>query len=117
MAASGRAASVRPGTRPSESGGRPRCSLLVHVTGDLTLEDRDRLISGNVFAERRSTGREGHVSLFLSRTPLDRIVHGVWPLLTTWGGEGVGDHEKCRKLITKSAELAQIIGAPFSLSS
>ena len=89
----------------------------MHVTGDLTLEDRDRLISGNVFAERRSTGREGHVSLFLSRTPLDRIVHGVWPLLTTWGGEGVGDHEKCRKLITKSAELAQIIGAPFSLSS
>jgi hypothetical protein len=31
--------------------------------------------------------------------------------------EGVGDHEKCCEPITKSAELAQIIGTPFSLSS
>lgn len=29
----------------------------------------------------------------------------------------VGDHEKCSEPITKSAELAQIIGAPSSLSS
>lgn len=58
-------------------------------SGNLTLEDRDRLLSGNVFAEGRSAGREGHVSLFLSRTPLDRMVRGVRPLLTTWGGEGI----------------------------
>lgn len=55
----------------------------------LTLVNRDQLLSGNVFAEGRPGGRVGHVSLFLSRTPLDRMVHGVWPLLTTWGGEGI----------------------------
>lgn len=60
-----------------------------YESGDLTHEDRDRLLSGNVFAEGRSAGREGHVSLFLSRTPLDRMVHAVRPLLTTWGGEGI----------------------------
>jgi len=60
-----------------------------YESGVLTFEDRDRLLSGNVFAEGRWTGREGHVSLFLSRTPLERMVHGVRPLLTTWGGEGI----------------------------
>jgi hypothetical protein len=60
-----------------------------YESGHLSRVLRDRLLTGHVFAEADEEGRAGHVSLFVSRTPLDRRVHGVWALLTTWGGEGV----------------------------
>jgi hypothetical protein len=70
--------------------------------GHLSGAERDQLVSGNVFSEGKSHGRAGHVSLFLSRTPLDRRVSGVWSLLTTWGGEGIymahGGHALREKL-------------------
>jgi hypothetical protein len=80
-----------------------------HESGILTLENRDQLLSGNVFAERRSIGREGHVSLFMSMTPLDRRVSGIWPLLATWGGEGI-HMARGGSLLRES--LLQRIGTP-----
>lgn len=73
-----------------------------HELGHLSPEERNHLLSGHVFVEGREHGRAGHASLFISRTPLDRMLHGVWPLLTTWGGEGIymaqGGHSMRDKL-------------------
>jgi hypothetical protein len=57
--------------------------------GALSPATRDILLAGHVFAEGRANGREGHVSLFVGKRPLDRDVAGLWGLLTTWGGEGI----------------------------
>jgi hypothetical protein len=60
-----------------------------HEFGYVSPEDRDSLLAGHVFAAGRFYGRVGHVSLFVSKSPLDKQVHAVRPPLTTWGGEGI----------------------------
>ena len=48
------------------------------------------LATGTAFHERQDVAaREDSVSLFLRRSSMDRRFSGVWPLVRTWGGEGI----------------------------
>ncbi|MCW2750150.1 MAG: hypothetical protein JWR83_1260 [Aeromicrobium sp.] len=62
-----------------------------YAAGAITDEQRDALATASVFHDRDASAdvRRDTVCAFLSRRILAEDVAGVWPLITTWGGEGI----------------------------
>jgi hypothetical protein len=59
------------------------------ASGAISPEEHDHLLANTVFAHRNSSGRLAQVCAVAGRDAFDEHVRGVWPLLSTWGGEAI----------------------------